>query len=113
MWKGKLKWKENVANCACSSSQQRGVEGGVGEGKKSQVKSSISCLPNPIFLGAGRSQPLHRLVSKRGGAGGKGLCLLQFSMILFNPDTNLATKPNSGTGLQHGILDQVWEWKLG
>lgn len=24
-------------------------------------------------------------------------------MILFNPDTNLATKPNSGTGLQHGI----------
>lgn len=35
--------------------------------------------------------------------GGKGICLHQFSMILFNPDTNLATKPNSGTGLPRGI----------
>lgn len=66
-------------------------------GKKSPVKSTISCLPDSHF-GWLRAQPAsQRLVSKGGDAGGKGIWLLQFSMILFNPDTNLANKPNSGT----------------
>lgn len=76
-WKGKLKWKENVAKCAGSSSRQRGG-GGVGESKKSQVKSSIFCVPSPVFLGAGRSQPLTDLFQREGVWAGKESACISF-----------------------------------
>ena len=86
---------------------ERGGRERRGEARKVKLKAPSSCLPSSHF-GWLRAQPAsQRLVSKAGDMGGKGIWLLQFSMILFNPDTNLANKPNPGTWFQQGIWTRL------
>lgn len=71
--------------------QQKGAGGGGGCWQGVQRKAAALVSPFPFWLAQGAAS-LPGLVSKGGSAGGKGICLFQFSMILFNPDINLANK---------------------
>lgn len=71
--------------------QQKGAGGGGGCRQEKSSKKRHLVSPFPFWLAQGAAS-LPRLVSKGGSAGGKGICLFQFSMILFNPDINLANK---------------------
>lgn len=65
--------------------QQKEEKGGEGEGKKSQDKSTLSCLPSFQFGWFGPWPASQRLVSKGGDTGGKGIWLLEFFHDLAQP----------------------------
>lgn len=84
--------------CLHFQSELTQQKGGGRTARKLKLKAASLAVPTPILVGSGRSQPLKDSFQREGArAGGKAIWLLQFSMVLFNPDTNLANKPNSGT----------------
>lgn len=107
----KEKWKKMNSHCGqlcvLFQSEADTAEEEEGErewgGKKVKLKAPSSCLPSSILVGSGHSQPLKDLF-QREGIGWERNLALQFS-ILFNPDTNLANKPNPWNLISAGHLD--------